>query len=451
MRAQRAATGAALRPFPGPSRQQVRLKNGLTVHLSPRGPLPLIALRFVVRAGSALDPQGREGLADFTARLMRRGAGGLSADALNEATDFVGASISAGVGEDLFVVSLQTPTRHFDQMLELFAKVLTAPDFAQKELELARRRTLAQLANALDDPSALADRALVHQLYAGHPYGHETYGGARSLERFERAELQAFHQGRVGPGIGHLFVVGDVEPDAVVKKLEGALGGWRGGPDNEPVPLPLGPLQNAGTVLLVDKPDQTQAQVRIAGPGLRRGHPDHHALQVMNSSLGGGFTSRLVREIRVKRGLSYGASSYFEMLQAGGSFQFSSFTKTATVPQLIALALGEVARMKAKGPTELEVETARRYLAGLYPARLETNEAIAQGLTDVVLFGLGDRWIPTFRDRVMAVTRKEAARVAAQWLPDAGLVMVVVGNAKALEAPLARYGKVTVVQPSLLA
>ncbi len=448
----RAAAAPKLRPLKLPAHERRVLGNGLTVHLVPRGPLPLVAVRLVMRAGSAFDPAGRLGVADFAARLFRRGAAGKSADALSETIEFVGASMGGYANEETAVVSLSTPAKHLDAMLGVLAELVLQPDFPEAEVELSRRRTLAQIANELDDPGALVDRALVKALWGDHPYGHETVGVKKDLEGLTGDDLRAFHRERLGPRISNLFIVGDVDAERVLPVVERALGGWSGGPEFGPlVPDWTGPAQ-AGDVVIVDKPEQTQVQLRIGARGVRRGHPDHFPIVVMNTALGGGFTSRLVTEVRVKRGLSYGAGSSFDMMSGAGAFAVSSFTRNESVNALIDVALGEVAKMKAKGPTAREVASVQRYISGLYPGRLETNEAVAGALADVQHFGLPDDWIGQYRERLTAVTVKDAAAAAqAHLFGDGEKVIVLVGNAAALTPRVEKYGRVKVLKPADLA
>lgn len=439
-----------LRPFHLAVPEARRLSNGLEVYLLPRGPLPLVAARLVVRAGSAFDPPGRLGLADFGARLFRRGAGGRSADALSSAVDLVGASMGGFANEENVVVSLSTPSRHLEAMLDVFATLVMAPDFPENEVELARRRTLAMLANELDDPGSLADRALLRAVWGAHPYGHEAVAGKADLQRITLEDLRRFHAERLGPRVAQLYLVGELDPDRVMTCLERSLGAWRGGPTTAPrVPAWNGP-ERPGRVLVVNKPEQTQAQVRVGARGVPRGHPEHFPLIVMNTVLGGGFTSRLVTEIRVRRGLSYGAGSAFDMLAEAGSFSIASFTRTDAVDALLDVALAEVARMRAKGPTAKELATVQRYIAGLYPARLETNEAIAGAIADVVTYQLDRDWLSTYRERVTAVTVKEAARAAAAHLFARAPVLAVVGDAKAMRAKLERFGAIEELDPKEL-
>jgi zinc protease len=441
-------TTTGLRPLKLPEHQVRVLSNGLTVHLVPRGPLPLVAVRLVIRGGSAFDPVGKLGVGDFAARLFRRGAAGLTADEISETIDFVGGNVGGFANEENVILSLSTPTRHFDPMFELMSKLLLSPEFPEAEIELARRRTLAALTNDLDDPGSLADRALVRSTWGSHPYAHEAIGGKRDVSAYTREDFKKFHRERLGPRIAHLYVVGQFDVDAVMKTIEHTLGGWKGGPDAPPVVPTWNGLARPGEVVIVDKPEQTQVQMRIAGHGVKRGHPDHFPLVTMNTVLGGGFTSRLVTEIRVKRGLSYGAGSAFEMMSVAGTFTASSFTKTESINSLIDVTLAEVKKMKERGPKKDELATVQRYISGLYPARLETNEAVSGAIADVVHYGLPETWISDYRERIAAVTVKEAAVAAQRHLFGSERTIVLVGNAEALRSRVETYGRVTVLKPA---
>lgn len=439
-----------LRPLKLPHHEVKVLPNGLTVHLVPRGPLPLVAVRLVIRGGSAFDPIGRLGVGDFAARLFRRGAGGQTADQISDVVDFVGASVGGFANEENVILSLSTPSKHLEPMFEMMTKLLLQPDFPDAELELARRRTLAALTNDLDDPGSLADRALVRATWGSHPYANETVGGKNDIIAYTRDDLRKFHQERLGPKIAHLYVVGAFDKDDIMATVERTLGGWKGGPESAPVVPSWDGLAKPGEVLIVDKPEQTQVQLRIGSAGVKRGHPDHFPLVTMNTVLGGGFTSRLVTEIRVKRGLSYGAGSSFDMMSVAGTFTVSSFTRTETINTLIDVALAEVKKMREKGPTKTELATVQRYISGLYPGRLETNENVSGAIADVVHYGLPAEWISQYRERIAAVTVKEAAAAAEKHLFGGERAIILVGNAEQLRSKVDKYGPVTVIKPTEL-
>jgi len=428
-----------------PPRTRFTTEGGLGVEVARRGRVPLVSVRLVLQSGAAADPADRLGLADFTVRLMRRGTSRLDADALNEAVEFVGGTLAVFAAEDFVALAVTTPAEHLPGMLDVLAQMVREPTFPQHEFDTERDRTLAQFANDLDDPGLLADRALQRAVWGLHPYGHDVSGNRASLQRLVRDDVVAFHHHRFGPAVSRLVLVGAVDAATVRPVVERAFAGWEGGPTQVAVPPPATQAASEGKVLVVDRPEQTQAQVRLGGLAYRRGESVAFPAQVMNAALGGGFTSRLVREVRVRRGLSYGVGSSFESMRAGGSFSVSSFTKVKTTRALLDVTLGEVARMRERGPTQAEVKKAQEYLAGLFPLRVETNEAVASAIADLWVYSLGPDWVDRYRERVRAVTRAEAAAAAARFCFPRPAAVVLVGPGEALARAAEGLGPVTVV------
>jgi zinc protease len=428
-----------------PARASFTTADGLDVEVARRGRVPLVSIRLVIQSGSATDAPGRLGLADFTVRLMRRGTKQLDADALNETVEFVGGTLAVFAAEDFVALAVTTPAEHLAEMLNVLAQMVRDPVFPEREVDTERERTLAQFANDLDDAGLLADRALQKVIWGSHPYGHDVAGSRASLQQLGRDDVVAFHRDYFGPHVSRLILVGAVDLPTSRPLVERAFAGWRGGPSQPVIPPALEQVVGEGKVLVVDRPNQTQAQVRLGGRGYRRGEPVTFPAQVMNASLGGGFTSRLVREVRVKRGLSYGVGSSFETMRVGGSFSVSSFTKVKTTPALLGVLLDEVARMRERGPTKAELEKAQEYLAGLFPLRVETNEAVASAIADLWLYSLGEAWVDDYRARIRGVTRAEAAQAAARFCFARPPAVVLVGPAEALQRAGAVVGEVTVV------
>jgi zinc protease len=430
-------------PLTLPAIHESTTSSGLKVLAAERGPLPLVAARLVIRAGSATDPAGKHGLADFTARLLRRGTTKMSADEIDETIEFVGASFSVGANEDLLSFFVVTPAEHFPAMLSMLGQIVREPAFPEREFDMAKMRALAGFANDLDDPSVIADRAFTRALWGDHPYGHDVGGSTPHVLSFQREDVVRFHRERMGPRVALLTVVGAVSPKQVAEEAEKAFAGWEGGPEAPPE-LPAGEVAT-GRVLVVDKPEQTQSQVRIGGPGFRIGHPDYFPSTAMNIALGGGFTSRLVNEVRVERGLTYGIHSYFETMSAGGVFGISTFTKTDKTREIIDVSLAEVGKVRKGGIPTAELKKAQRYLAGLYPLRTETNESVAAVISDMRLNGLGDDWVEKFRERLLAVTSKQTVAVASKYLFPKSPLIVVLGRAEEVKQQLKGLGPVTVV------
>jgi zinc protease len=428
-----------------PARASFTTADGLEVDVARRGRVPLVAIRLVVKCGSARDPRPRLGLADFTVRLMRRGTKRFDADALNEAVEFVGGSLAVFASEDFVALAITTPAEHLGEMLEVLGEMVREPTFPQGDFDTERARTLAQFANDLDDPGLLADRALQRAVWGLHPYGHDVSGDRTSVQQLTRQDVVSFHRDCFGPRVSRLVLVGAVELVSARPLVERAFAGWRGGPTEAVVPPALERAPGAGKVLVVDRPDQTQAQVRLGALAYRRGEPVTFPAQVMNAALGGGFTSRLVREVRVKRGLSYGVGSSFETMRAGGSFSVSSFTKLKTTQELLQVTLGEVARMRDRGPSLVELKKAQEYLAGLFPLRVETNEAVASAIADLWLYALGEDWVDSYRARIRSVTRAEAREAARRFCFPHPPAVVLVGPADALQRAGESLGEVSVV------
>jgi len=431
-----------------PTPEERTLSNGLKVIAAQRGPIPLVSVRLLVRGGTTSDPEGKHGLTDFTTKLLRRGTRLLSAEQIDESVEFVGAHLSVGVGEDFLSLRLTTPSEHLEPMLDVLGQLMREPTFPEDEVESAKGRALAQLANDLDEPGLLADRALSRALWGTHPYAHDVVGSTAHVRTFTREDLVRHHRETMGPRVALLLAVGELHPERFFAAAERALGAWSGGPS---APLEAPRMERAamhGKIIVVDKPDQTQVQVRLGSLSYHRGHPDHFPGYVMNAALGGGFTSRLVEQIRVNRGLSYGVGSGFDTLKAGGSFSINTFTKTETTRELLDVALGEVEKMRTRGMTPVELERTQTYLSGLYPLRTETNEAIGNGLGDIQMYGLPADWMTSFRERIHDVTVREANAVAKRWLFPEGQTIALVGRAEEIDRQVKDLGALEVWKPS---
>lgn len=446
----KSATGRALSALTLPELIESRTSNGLRVIAAPRGPLPMVSVRLIIQAGSAVEPAHKFGLADFTAQLLRRGTERLSADELNEAVEFVGASLGIGVAEDFMSIRLTTPSEHLPEMMEILGQLVREPRLDAQEIARAKERTIAQLANDLDDPSHLADRATVHAIWGKHPYGHDAAGQKSHVQSFTREDVQTFHRTQWGPKIAMLIGVGQLDPEAFQDAAEKAFGRWEGGPDSPVVLPPLTEAALAGTVVVVDKPEQTQTQVRLGTIAFPKGHPDYFPTYVTNAAFGGGFTSRLVDEVRVKRGLSYGVSSGFDLMKAAGWFGISTFTKTGSTRAILDVILNEAAKLRKSGIKQPELERTQRYLAGLFPLRTETNEAIAGSIAETRLYNLGDDWVERFRERIYGVTLQDANRAARTHFLATAPALVLVGRAQEIADQVHALGPIAILKAAEL-
>jgi zinc protease len=419
------------------------LPSGLSIVIAQRPGVPLAAVRLVLRGGSSLDPPRRSGLAHLVALAARRGTRRRTGPEIDLAVESLGAEIGAGVDEDATYFGLSAPLEELPRCTDILADVATHPTFPPAEVKRLQRREIAALAHDLDEPSVVADRAMLAAAFGDHPYGHPPEGRVRDLSDARRADVVAFHGHHYRPSEAILVVVGKVEVPEVLSLVRRRFGAWRG-PDGAATPV-RAPAPPETQVVVVDKPDVTQSQVRIASPGFPRKSPDYVPGIVASALLGGGFTSRLMEAIRVNRGLSYGVRSRFATSASGGVFFVSTFTKVETTAEIVQVALDETVRFAEEGPTGDELERTKSYLCGLFPLSLETHDQLAEKLADLALFDLPDDDVRLFRDRVRAVGPDECRLAARRYFPLERRVVVAVGPAKAIARSLERFGPVTVI------
>ncbi len=417
------------------------LPNGLLVAVAPRGAVPLVGLRLGFPSGAAVAGPRRSGLAELVLGLLRRGAKGRSAHAIDEALETLGCDLATGVDDDALRLGLAVPSDRLAPALALLLDLATAPTFPDRELGNARARQLASVRSSLDDPGSVAERALHVAAFGGHPYGDPIDGWSRDVRGLRRPAAVEFHRSVFRGGGACLVAAGGVG-EGLLRRLEREGRKLPSG-GGEAAVSPPPPIEGR-RVLVVDKPDAQQAHVRIVAPGPRIDAPDLVAALVGNVVLGGGFSSRLVDEVRVARGLAYGVGSRFHPRHAAGLFAVRSSTRVAETAQLVGVCLDEIARLRDGGPTDAELAQARAYLAGSFLVGNETGEQVAATLAASYLEGLGLDWIDRFPRLVMEAERPAVAEALQRHLPGPCRV-VVVGPAKALERPLRRFGPVEVV------
>lgn len=439
-----AAPAAAADAIHLPPVTRTTLANGLRVILLPVSGLPLVDFRLVLDAGSGLDPQGKEGLAGLTADLLTQGTPTRTATAIAEEAEFVGGTLSASSGLEQTVVQAEFLSGDFELGLDLVADVTLRPKFAADEFARAKTKALGRIESDKDDPSTVAAQAFARAFYgAAHPFGHPSGGTAAGVGALTRDDVVSFHDRTYRPNRAWLVVVGGFDAARAKSAIAKKFGAWKAG---EAPASPAGsPSERKGArVVLVSKPDATQTQIRMGAPGLPRNHPDRFPLLVANTILGGGFTSRLVSEVRVKRGLSYSISSRFEGQRATGAFVVSTFTKNETARQTIDVTLEELRKFRDQGATAEEIQKAKNYLKGQFPLSIEAPDDLAQILGDIAFFALAPDYIEGYWSRVDAVTAEDVKRVTRQYIPESGYLFVAVSNPEQVKAQLESLGPLEV-------
>lgn len=430
-------------PKPGPVRElrlppaeRHALSNGLGVLLVGMHEAPVVEVILVVRAGAIVDPVGREGTAAMTAELLDEGAGGKDALALADAIDFLGATIGTGAAWDASTVRLRVPVARLDAALALMADVALRPDFPEAELQRVRKEALTDLLQARDEPGAIASRALAQAVFGpAHRYGKPLAGDAAQLASFTVADLRAFHAARYTPAASSLVVVGDVTA-AVLPALEKAFGSWKAAAAAPAPPaVPAARQLGARSVWLVDKKDAAQSSLRLGRIGPAWPDPAYAANEVMNTLLGGSFTSRLNDNLREQHGYAYGAGSRFRRNLGVGQFFVATDVQTDKTGPALGEVFKELERILLPASPE-EVERARNYAALGYASDFETTSQLAQRMVDKLVYGLPDGFYEAFVPQALATDAAALQKAARGAIDPKRLAVVVVGDRAKVEAPL---------------
>ena len=433
-----------VKPLTLPTVLERRLSNGLRILIVEQHELPVVDLVLVVRTGSESDPAGKEGLAPLVGTLLDEGTTGRSSLQIAEQISFLGISLATTAGLDASRVTLHAPVAQLDSALALMADVTLRPSFPGNEVERLRQERLTQLLQIRDRGPAMADQAYMAILYGpDHPYGHATFGNEASVASITRDDVLRFYQTYYRPNDAALVVVGDVRPDDIQRRLERSLGGWQAAPVPE-IGFPPAPVTRAPTVYLIDTPRAAQSSVRMGTIGVARSTQDFFPIQVMNTVLGGAFTSRLNQNLRETRGYTYGATTGFDMRKSPGPFTASAEIVTEKSDSALIEFIKELRGIREPVP-QAELDKAKSYVQLSLPAAMETTFGIAARLAAIALYDLPLDFLNTYSQRISAVTQADVQRVARQYVRPDEMNVVVVGDLAEIEAGIRALGVGSVV------
>ncbi len=412
--------------------ERVTLANGLTVLYMPKREVPLVQINVVVKVGQADDPADRPGLASMTAAMLDEGAGERTALELSDEVEFLGASLFAGGDDHSTTVALHVPRAKLEAALPLLADVVLRPRFDGDELERQRRERLTTMTQWRDEPRAIAQAEYIRALYGDrHPYGRMALGSPASVASMTVEHLRAFHRTWFVPGNAAVIVVGDVALAEIRPMLERAFGGWAQGA----VPArtaPATPQVGRRRVILVDKPGAAQSEIRIGMPAVSRETPDYDALVAMNTVLGGSFTSRLNQKLREEKQYTYGARSGFEFGKYPGPFTAQAAVQTNVTDSALVEFMRELRGIREPVPED-ELARARNYAALRFPARFQSVASIANQLEELYVYDLPADYYNGYVQRLLAVSRADARRVARRYIDPDRFTVVVVGDRASIE------------------
>jgi zinc protease len=411
--------------------QTVVSPSGITAWLYEEHSLPILNLAASFQGGAALDPPGQEGVTSMMASLLGEGAGELDATAFAEAGERIAAYMGISASRDSVDLWAQSLTENRNQAAELLRSALVEPRFDAEAVERVRQQMLSNARSAETDPEAIAGRTFFADAFPDHPYARPTDGTVESLAGFDLAALRAARESALTRDRLRVAVVGDITAVELGPLLDRVFGNLpASGPALPPVAVPKTP----GTVRVVDFAIP-QSIVLFGQAGIARNDPDYIPAVVMDHILGGGgFGSRLMTEVRDKRGLTYGIGTWLDPGDFGWLYMGSFSSANARAAEALAIVRAEWQRMAEEGATAVELEAAKRYLTGAYPLRFDGNGRIAGELLGQQVARLDTGYVNERNSLVDAVTREDVARVAKRLLHPAALTVVVVGQPEGLEA-----------------
>jgi predicted Zn-dependent peptidase len=427
-------------PLPGPPAslklpaiQKQRLSNGVPVWIVEMHEVPVAQINLVVQSGTANDPPGKFGVASLTAAMLEEGAGGRSALEIADAVDYLGADLGATSTTDSSAVRLHVPVSRLADALPLMADVALRPTFPNDELERQRQQRLTSLLQGRDDPPTISSVAFSRILYGkAHRYGTPQSGTAENIKTFTADDLRAFYASAFRPENATLIAVGDVTADKVMPLFEKSFGAWKATATAASEKLPAAEQAPTRQIYLIDKPGAPQSQIRIGWIGVPRSTPDYFPITVLNTILGGSFTSRLNNNLREVHGYSYGAGSSFDMRAGAGPFYAAAGVQTDKTAEALKEFFNELEAISKPVPAD-ELARAKNYVSLRFPSAFEATGDISRRLEDMLVYHLPEDYFSNYVKNIQAVTAADVQRVAQKYIQPGKFTVVVVGDLKTIE------------------
>jgi len=407
--------------------KRAKLDNGAVLLVSQQHQLPMVSIAIAFDAGSRRDPAGKQGLAELTAASLEQGTKQLSAAEFNQKIDFMGGSISIGADRDYVYASMTSLKKYENDTLHLLAQSLESPGLRDSDILRKRGDQVAAIKASEEEPGYTAMVAFAKLLFGNGPYGHPTEGFADTVGQLTPDDVRNFYHRYYRTGSAVLAVAGDVDLDTIKPRIEQELAGLRGTvpAQAEPAAPSVAPGIHAN---LVNR-NVAQANLILGSGGISRTNPDYYKVQVMNYILGGGgFASRLMRVVRSKAGLVYSIDSAFSAGKFPGAFAVVLQTKNQSAQEALKLIVAQLGEIQNQPVSDHELASARKYLIGSFPLRLDRQSQIVGFMLQVELFGLGLDYAERYPKLISEVTKIDIQETAQKYLHPDALDLVAVAN-----------------------
>ena len=431
-------------PPPGPSPELMlpvprtfRLRNGLNVLFVEQHNLPIVSANIIVLSGSERNPPDQPGLASFTAGMLDEGTVRRSPLDIAADTDQIGASLYTGSSMDLSYLAVRTLKKNVDPAFELISDILLNPVFHPEEMERIRHDRLTHIQQQKDSLGSLGTKAFYNTIYGSdHPYGYTEIGTEESNKAITRDSIVEFYRSGYIPANATLVVAGDITESEIRLLGEKYLGTWEGAESN--VTVPGNPRKQSQRIVIIDKPEATQTVLRIGHAGVSRAHPDYVPIDVMNTALGGLFSSRINLNLREKNGFTYGASSAFAFRRGAGPFLIGTSVRTDVTAPAIVEIFREIERIRESPVSPEELTTAKNSISQSLPGLFETTPDAASSIGQLFTYGLPSSYFHDLPERIQSISAEEVQRVARKHLKPEEAVIVAVGDRTKIESELGK-------------
>jgi zinc protease len=415
--------------------REIRLANGLRVLVAERPGLPLLAAQVVIRSGAEIDPERFAGTASLTGDLLTKGTETMSAPEIAGAIESLGGSIDSGAGWDASGASVVVMSDKAANALQILADVVRHPVFKQEEIDRLKSQRLDGLRVAMQQPGSLARFVTSRVVYGSGAYGHAAGGTLESVQAIGRDQIASLYKKYYQPHNAAFVLAGDITLEQGKAFAEKLFGDWKNAPTAPEESIHSGAADWKPRQVVIDMPEAGQAAVTVARPAIERASPDYYSALVANAALGNGFVSRLNREIRIKRGLSYGAASMLDPRREKGPFAASAQTKNQSAAEVAGLMEAELKRLVSEPVKGEELKSRQAVLTGSYARTLETNRGFVSEMSNLATYDLPldtlDKYIPS----IDAVTSEAVTNFAKKYLAQA-ISLIIVGKAAEFAEPL---------------
>jgi zinc protease len=433
--------------FKFPEYHKEVLPNGIKVYVIEDKKLPLVTVKFVIKSGAYYDEifgEGKSGLASITSDLLVKGTEKMNAVKIAELIDYYGASVSSGCEYDASFLVLTSLEKFFPKLFDTASDLILNSAFFEEEIDREKQQIENSLLSYLDEGSYLSERAYKRSVYTNSPYKLNIEGNLKSVKNIGRADIRGFFDSFYKPDNLIIAIVGDIDSDSAVSLVKNKFGNWY--KKSEPAIKEYSDILKEGNrVFAVEKKGAVQSDIIVGHLGVERNNPDYIPLVVMNTLLGGFFTSRINKNLREVNGYTYGARSYFSFRKHLGDFCVETNVENSLTYKAIKEIIFELNRLKEENITSEELDTVKKYLAGSFPLQLETSNSIANKILNLELYNIEENYYDTYISKINSVSIRDVRNVAEKYIHPDKLVISIAGNTEIIKKDMEQISDVKVI------